>query len=51
MSLSWDLPVVQFGGGRKWIRHYTEFFDASGTNAWKIARSCAREQPAVERSD
>src|SRR6266478_6513965 len=39
MSLSWDLPVVQFGGGRKWIRHYTKFFDASGTNAWKIART------------
>ena len=39
MSLSWDLPVVQFGGGRKWIRHYTRFFDASGTNAWKIARA------------
>jgi non-lysosomal glucosylceramidase len=38
MALSWDLPVVQFGGGRKWIRHYTQFFDASGTNAWKIAR-------------
>ncbi|MGA8310294.1 MAG: non-lysosomal glucosylceramidase [Terriglobales bacterium] len=39
MALSWDLPVVQFGGGRKWIRHYTQFFDASGTNAWKIART------------
>ena len=39
MSLAWDFPVVQFGGGRKWIRHYTQFFDASGTNAWKIARA------------
>jgi len=39
MSLSWDLPIVQFGGGRKWVRHYTQFFDASGTNAWKIART------------
>ena len=39
MSLSWDFPVVQFGGGRKWVRHYTQFFDASGTNAWKIART------------
>jgi non-lysosomal glucosylceramidase len=39
MALSWDLPVVQFGGGRKWVRHYTRFFDASGTNAWKIART------------
>lgn len=39
MALSWDLPIVQFGGGRKWVRHYTKFFDASGTNAWKIART------------
>ncbi len=38
MALSWDLPIVQFGGGRKWLRHYTKFFDPSGTNAWKIAR-------------
>ena len=39
MVLSWDLPIVQFGGGRKWVRHYTKFFDGSGTNAWKIART------------
>lgn len=39
MALSWDFPVVQFGGGRKWLRHYTHFFDASGTNAWKLART------------
>jgi len=38
MALAWDLPVVQFGGGRKWVRHYTKFFGTSGTNAWKIAR-------------
>ncbi len=38
MALSWDLPYVQFGLGRKWARHYTRFFDRSGTNAWKIAR-------------
>lgn len=38
MALSWDLPYVQFGLGRKWARHYTHFFDRSGTNAWKIAR-------------
>lgn len=39
MALAWDLPIIQFGGGRKWVRHYTRFFDASGTNAWKIART------------
>ena len=38
MALSWDLPIVQFGSGRKWVRHYTKFFGTSGTNAWKIAR-------------
>jgi non-lysosomal glucosylceramidase len=38
MALSWDLPIVQFGSGRKWVRHYTRYFDRSGTNAWKIAR-------------
>jgi non-lysosomal glucosylceramidase len=39
MALSWDLPIVQFGGGRKWVRRYTEFFNATGTNAWAIART------------
>jgi non-lysosomal glucosylceramidase len=39
MALSWDLPVVQFGGGRKWNRHYTRFFGTEGTHAWQIART------------
>ena len=39
MVLSWDLPIVQFTGGRKWVRHYAQFFNASGTNAWEIART------------
>jgi non-lysosomal glucosylceramidase len=38
IALSWDLPIVEFGQGRKWVRHYTRFFDRSGTNAWKLAR-------------
>lgn len=39
MALSWDLPIVEFGSGREWVRHYTQFFDASGKNAWAIART------------
>lgn len=39
MALSWDLPIVQFGSGRKWVRHYTKYFNTSGTNAWEIART------------
>lgn len=38
MVISWDLPVVQFGQGRKWYRRYTDFYGTTGTNAWKIAR-------------
>ncbi len=37
MVISWDMPVVQFGSGRKWYRHYTDFYGTSGDNAWKIA--------------
>jgi non-lysosomal glucosylceramidase len=37
MVVSWDLPVVEFGFGRKWYRRYTDFYGTSGTNAWKIA--------------
>jgi non-lysosomal glucosylceramidase len=37
MVVSWDLPVTEFGSGRKWYRHYTDFYGTSGTNAWKIA--------------
>ncbi len=39
MALSWDLPVVQFGGGRKWNRHYTHFFGTEGTHAFEMART------------
>jgi len=49
MALSWDLPIVEFGGGRKWVRHYTKFFDASGTNAWKIARTALENSQTWSR--
>jgi non-lysosomal glucosylceramidase len=39
MALSWDLPIVQYGGGRKWLRHYTGFFGTEGTHAFEIART------------
>jgi non-lysosomal glucosylceramidase len=44
MALSWDLPVVQFGGGRKWNRHYTHFFGAEGTHAFEMARTALEHQ-------
>jgi non-lysosomal glucosylceramidase len=38
MTIAWDMPVVQFGAGRKWYRHYTDFYGTTGTNAGKIAK-------------
>ena len=38
MVIAWDLPVVEFGAGRKWHKRYTDFYGASGLNAWAIAR-------------
>ncbi len=38
MVISWDLPVTEFGSGRKWNRHYTDFYGMNGENAWAIAR-------------
>jgi len=44
MALSWDLPVVEFGAGRKWNRHYTRFFGTEGTHAWQIAKEALQHQ-------
>jgi non-lysosomal glucosylceramidase len=38
MVIAWDLPIVTFGSGRKWYRHYTNFYGTSGMNSWEIAR-------------
>ena len=38
MVLSWDMPVVEFRQGRKWLRQYTHFTGSAGNNAWTIAK-------------
>ena len=38
MVIAWDMPVVEFGSGRKWYKHYTDFYGTTGTNGWKIAK-------------
>jgi non-lysosomal glucosylceramidase len=52
MVISWDLPVVQFGQGRKWNRRYTDFYGTTGNNAWPIARdgllNAARWSDAID---
>jgi len=50
MVIAWDLPVVQFGSGRKWNRRYTDFYGASGLNAWAIARDALKNAAAWSAS-
>jgi non-lysosomal glucosylceramidase len=38
MVIAWDLPIVQFGAGRKWYRRHTDFYGTSGLSSWAIAR-------------
>ena len=49
MVIAWDLPIVQFGSGRKWYRHYTDFYGTNGTNAFQIAADGLRN--ATQWSD
>src|SRR5215470_4949519 len=43
MALAWDLPLIEFGGGRRWVRHYTRFFGAEGEHAWQIAKTALEQ--------
>src|SRR5713101_5676207 len=45
MTIAWDMPVTQFGSGRKWYRKYTDFYGTSGQNAWKIAKDGLASAP------
>jgi non-lysosomal glucosylceramidase len=46
MVISWDLPIVQFGAGRKWNRRYTDFYGTTGLNSWAIARDALKNASA-----
>jgi len=43
MVISWDLPIIQFGSGRNWYRHYTDFYGTDGTNVFQIAADALRD--------
>jgi non-lysosomal glucosylceramidase len=46
MVVAWDLPIIEFGTGRQWYRHYTDFYGTSGTNALKIASDALQHAAA-----
>lgn len=36
-ALGWDFPIVEFGGGRRWYKRYTEVWGTGGRRAAAIA--------------
>ncbi len=45
-AIAWDLPVVEFGAGRRWWKRYTRDWGRSGLRAWDLARHALEEAPA-----
>jgi non-lysosomal glucosylceramidase len=36
-AVAWDLPVVEFGAGRRWWKRYTRTWGRTGDRAWDLA--------------
>ena len=45
-ALAWDLPMVEFGAGRRWWKRYTRDWGRSGLRALDLARHALAETPA-----
>ncbi|MFW9912288.1 MAG: non-lysosomal glucosylceramidase [Candidatus Thorarchaeota archaeon] len=37
-ALSWDIPIIQFGEGRRWYKYYTRFYGTSGEYAVPLVK-------------
>jgi non-lysosomal glucosylceramidase len=44
-ALAWDLPMVEFGGGRQWWKRYTRDWGRSGTRGWDLAVHALEQAP------
>jgi non-lysosomal glucosylceramidase len=44
-AVAWDLPMVEFGAGRRWWKRYTRAWGRTGQRAWDLA------EYALDRGD
>src|SRR6185369_114112 len=44
-AIAWDLPMVEFGAGRRWWKRYTRDWGRTGERAWDLATH------ALDRAD
>jgi non-lysosomal glucosylceramidase len=49
-ALAWDLPMVEFGAGRRWWKRYTRSWGRTGTRAWDIVVHALAETPTWRRA-
>lgn len=49
-TLVWDLPVITFGEGRRWLRAHTDKWGSSGRNASALTEHAHRSASDWERS-
>ncbi|HET7472007.1 MAG TPA: GH116 family glycosyl hydrolase, partial [Candidatus Limnocylindrales bacterium] len=49
-AIAWDLPIVEFGGGRRWWKRYTRSWGRTGQRAGDLARYALAEAPAWRRA-
>ena len=49
-ALAWDLPLVEFGGGRRWWKRYTRDWSRSGLRAWDLATHALAATPDWRRA-
>ena len=45
-ALAWDLPVVEFGAGRRWCKRYTRDWGRTGARAFDLATHALERTPA-----
>ena len=45
-ALAWDLPVVEFGAGRRWYKRYTRDWGRTGERAFDLASHALEQAPA-----
>jgi non-lysosomal glucosylceramidase len=44
-AIAWDLPLVEFGAGRRWWKRYTRSWGRTGERAFDLARHALAETP------
>jgi non-lysosomal glucosylceramidase len=44
-ALTWDLPMVEFGSGRRWWKRYTREWGRGGDRAWDLALHALHQAP------